>query len=141
MSGSCRDAGASAIGTALASLAPTKPVQVRSNLIMSTFERRRIEQQYPHDFVAEPDQGMFSFHEWLRPASVLSSHPKDCTGLHDRPGRGRADHERFDRRGIKVMCLRVDLLDANCGGRLLATRCVITWSGPAPISVWSQRAT
>jgi len=38
--------------------------------------------------------------------------------------------------GCQSEDIRVDLLDANCGGRPLATGTVITRSGPAPVSVF-----
>ena len=67
------------------------------------------------DFTAETTEGRLSFHEWLGDSwGVLFSHPKDftpvCTTELDKLARIKGE---FDRRGVKVIGLSVDSLEAH----------------------------
>jgi alkyl hydroperoxide reductase subunit AhpC len=67
------------------------------------------------DFTAETTEGTIRFHEWLGDSwGVLFSHPRDftpvCTTELGEMARIRSE---FDRRGVKVLGLSVDPLDAH----------------------------
>ncbi|MFD2092130.1 peroxiredoxin [Blastococcus deserti] len=67
------------------------------------------------DFTAETTEGTIRFHEWLGGGwGVLFSHPRDftpvCTTELGEMARIRSE---FDRRGVKVLGLSVDPLDAH----------------------------
>jgi alkyl hydroperoxide reductase subunit AhpC len=67
------------------------------------------------DFTAETTMGTIRFHEWLGDGwGVLFSHPKDFTPVctTELGEVARIKHE-FDRRGVKVLALSVDPLDAH----------------------------
>jgi alkyl hydroperoxide reductase subunit AhpC len=67
------------------------------------------------DFTAETTMGTIKFHEWLGDSwGVLFSHPKDFTPVctTELGEVARIKHE-FDRRGVKVLAVSVDPLDAH----------------------------
>jgi alkyl hydroperoxide reductase subunit AhpC len=67
------------------------------------------------DFTADTTEGKLRFHEWLGDSwGVLFSHPKDFTPVCTTElGRMTAIKGEFDRRGVKVLGLSVDPLDAH----------------------------
>jgi thioredoxin-dependent peroxiredoxin len=69
------------------------------------------------DFEAETTEGRLSFHEWLGDSwGVLFSHPKDFTPVCTTElGEMARIKEEFDRRGVKVLAISVDSLDAHEG--------------------------
>ena len=69
------------------------------------------------DFTAETTEGSLSFHEWLGDGwGVLFSHPKDFTPVCTTElGEVARIKDEFDRRGVKVMGLSVDPLEAHQG--------------------------
>ncbi len=67
------------------------------------------------DFVAETTEGTISFHEWLGDGwGVLFSHPKNFTPVCTTElGEVARIKSEFDRRGVKVIGLSVDPLEAH----------------------------
>jgi alkyl hydroperoxide reductase subunit AhpC len=67
------------------------------------------------DFTADTTEGRLRFHEWLGDSwGVLFSHPRDFTPVCTTElGRMAAIKGEFDRRGVKVLGLSVDPLDAH----------------------------
>ncbi len=67
------------------------------------------------DFVAETTEGTISFHEWLGDGwGVLFSHPKNFTPVCTTElGEVARIKSEFDRRGVKVIGLSVDQLEAH----------------------------
>jgi alkyl hydroperoxide reductase subunit AhpC len=87
-----------------------------NSLIGTTTDARplRLGDEAP-DFTAETTEGTLSFHAWLGDSwGVLFSHPKDftpvCTTELGEMARIKAE---FDRRGVKVIGLSVDPLEAH----------------------------
>ena len=69
------------------------------------------------DFTAESTEGTIRFHEWLGGGwGVLFSHPKDYTPVCTTElGKVAKIKKEFDKRGVKVVGLSVDPLDAHKG--------------------------
>ena len=67
------------------------------------------------DFEAETTEGRLSFHAWLGDSwGVLFSHPKDFTPVCTTElGEMARIRDEFERRGVKVLALSVDALDAH----------------------------
>jgi thioredoxin-dependent peroxiredoxin len=67
------------------------------------------------DFTAETTEGALSFHQWLGDSwGVLFSHPKDFTPVCTTElGEMARIKDEFDRRGVRVLGLSVDPLDAH----------------------------
>src|SRR5579862_6843806 len=67
------------------------------------------------DFVAESTEGRISFHSWLGDSwGVLFSHPRDFTPVATTEvGYMAAAKPEFDRRGVKIIGLSTDPVDAH----------------------------
>jgi thioredoxin-dependent peroxiredoxin len=69
------------------------------------------------DFTAETTEGPIRFHDWIGNGwAVLFSHPKDFTPVCTTE-LGYMAHKKaeFDRRGVKIIAISVDPLDAHKG--------------------------
>ena len=69
------------------------------------------------DFEADTTEGRIRFHEWLGDSwAVLFSHPKSYTPICTTElGYMASIKPEFDKRGVKIIALSVDPVDANAG--------------------------
>ena len=69
------------------------------------------------DFTAETTEGTINFHEWLGDGwGILFSHPADFTPVCTTELGAMANiKDEFDKRGVKVLAISVDLLESHEG--------------------------
>ena len=76
------------------------------------------------DFEADTTEGRIRFHDWIGDSwAVLFSHPKVFTPVCTTElGAMARDKGEFDRRGVKIIGISVDPIDAPAPGRRTSAR-------------------